>query len=116
MSDGLSLNLTTPHGLGTFPGFIHPILLCTSDDLGSGMVAGQMTEFSSVVGEYGEEPPFASVSYDTTNIYVQTTSNCSCDYWMFTTRSRTIRLEQFCHRGWLPPISGHINLRTLKVK
>jgi hypothetical protein len=71
MIDGTPLNVTYAHGLGTFPGFIHPILLCTADDAGSGMVAGQMTEFTSVFTYLNSV--FASVSYDTTNIYIQAT-------------------------------------------
>jgi hypothetical protein len=74
-----------PHNLGTFPGFVHPILLCTTSDPNTGMTAGQMTEFSSVVctGNNGVFGVFASVSYDTTNIYIQTTQRPSSQYNMF---------------------------------
>jgi hypothetical protein len=77
MTEGTALNVTYAHGLGTFPGFIHPILLCTTNDPDSGMVAGQMTEFSSVCFNNNTLIPigvFASVSYDTVNIYIQSTS------------------------------------------
>jgi hypothetical protein len=77
MVSGTAQSYTSAHGLGTFPGFIHPILLCTANDVGSGMVAGEMTEFSTVLNWFGDRGPdggvFASVSYDTVNIYVRTT-------------------------------------------
>jgi hypothetical protein len=88
MIDGTALNITYPHGLGTFPGFVHPILLCTTTDRDAGMVAGQMTEFSSVCFNNNFDVPigvFASVSYDTTNIYIQTTAEGSFYYYMFPT-------------------------------
>jgi hypothetical protein len=73
MINSIGLSNAFPHNLGTFPGFIHPILLCTANDAESGMVAGQMTEFTSVVSREAEFGVFASVSYDTTNVYIQTT-------------------------------------------
>jgi len=80
MIDGTAQNITYAHSLGTFPGFVHPILLCTTDDAGTGMVAGQMTEFTSVFNTdsfFGgaSGAVFASVTYDTVNIYIQTTAN-----------------------------------------
>jgi hypothetical protein len=84
MYDGIAQNNAYPHNLGTFPGFIHPILLCTMDDPNTGMVAGQMTEFSSVGSrEYGGAGVFASVSYDATNIYIRTTESPTFFYTLF---------------------------------
>jgi hypothetical protein len=82
MADSQGFSYIIPHGLGAIPGFIHPILLCTTNDVGTGFLAGQMTEFTSVLPNtfIGGTPPFTSVSYDTTNLYITTTASPADDY------------------------------------